>query len=70
MKVFTFGELWGTAPCSICGKEDYFVILSDREEKDIEGMSGSNAANLICNANMGINACGDHIKEFMKDDTD
>lgn len=61
MRLFTFSELWGSAPCKVCGKEDFITILSDEEEKEIEGLNGSDTASVICEMKLGYSVCSEHI---------
>lgn len=60
MRNFIFGELWGLAPCHICGEETFIHKLSDEEEKQIEGMDGHVAAQTIIRKHIGVADCGKH----------
>lgn len=60
MRTFTFSEIWGMAPCHICGKDDYITQLSDDEEKQIKGMDGAEAATFICKNKLGKPVCDKH----------
>ena len=62
--LFSFGELWGEAPCSICGKMGTFTMLNDDEESYIRSLpSGKIPALVICQEKLGENRCIDCASE-------
>ena len=57
MRIFTFGELYGRAPCTKCGEQTDMVLLSADENSKLGKTCGPEASLAIIKMRLGKNLC-------------